>query len=115
MSADDLLGRLSELLGGRHYVLIGQTPVLEPDVLVWAEWFGQEDRIVFQTEFPGGTVSTVFLGLDHQWGKGPPLLFETMVFRDGEACECCRCSTWMEAEAQHQRVLAEVTEKKYAE
>lgn len=25
-------------------------------------------------------VSTVFLGLDHQYGEGPPLVFETMVF-----------------------------------
>jgi len=27
-------------------------------------------------------VSTVFLGLDHNWGDGPPLIFETMVFGD---------------------------------
>lgn len=25
-------------------------------------------------------VSTVFLGLDHQYGSGPPLVFETMIF-----------------------------------
>lgn len=25
-------------------------------------------------------VSTVWLGMDHGWGQGPPLIFETMVF-----------------------------------
>lgn len=25
-------------------------------------------------------VSTVWLGIDHGWGEGPPLIFETMVF-----------------------------------
>jgi hypothetical protein len=91
-----------------HYILIGQSVVLEPDLLTWCEWFETADRIVFQTEIPGGIVSTVFLGLDHQWGKGPPLLFETMVFRDGEAGDCYRCSTWLEAEAQHAEVLQKV-------
>lgn len=25
-------------------------------------------------------VSTVFLGIDHNWGRGPPVLWETMIF-----------------------------------
>lgn len=29
-------------------------------------------------------ISTVWLGLDHQIGDGPPLIFETMIFIDGE-------------------------------
>src|SRR5262245_32150582 len=89
-----------------NYTLIGQTPVLEPDTIKWAEWFHTADRVVAQTEIPGGMISTVFLGLDHQFGNGPPLLFETMVFRDGDGQECYRCSTWIEAEAQHARVAA---------
>src|SRR5215471_17514474 len=34
------------------------------------------------TELPnGGRVSTVFLGLDHNYsGVGPPIVFETMIF-----------------------------------
>lgn len=89
----------------RFYILIGQTPVPEPDIIAWAACFGDEDRVVFQTEFAGGRVSTVFLGLDHQWGIGPPLLFETMVFLDGEPAGRERCSTWLEAEAQHTKIL----------
>jgi hypothetical protein len=25
-------------------------------------------------------ISTVWLGLDHRWGEGPPVIFETMIF-----------------------------------
>jgi hypothetical protein len=33
------------------------------------------------TELPGGVeVSTVWLGLDHNFGAGPPLIYESMVF-----------------------------------
>lgn len=35
------------------YILIGQTPVLEPDLLTWAEWFETADRIVAKTEVGG--------------------------------------------------------------
>lgn len=36
-----------------------------------------------KTKVDGYEVSTVFLGLDHQHGDGPPLLWETMIFGDG--------------------------------
>lgn len=53
--------------------------------LAWARDFGDVDkRIVAQTRlWNGAFVSTVFLGLDHQYGDGPPLIFETMVFDIG--------------------------------
>ena len=95
----------------RLYILVGQTPVPEPNWLKWAEWFGAADRIVFQTEIPGGVISTVFLGLDHQYGKGPPLLFETMAFIDGEAAECRRTSTWLEAEAKHHEMVGQAVKR----
>ena len=54
-------------------------------------------------------VSTVFLGVDHQFYGGPPLLFETMIFSHHdprhEADESTwRYTTWEEAEAGHRRV-----------
>jgi hypothetical protein len=52
------------------------------------------------------TVSTAFLGLDHQWGTGPPLLFETMVFSGGSGGIHCRYSTWADAEVQHGKIVA---------
>ena len=80
------------------------------DVLEWAGWFEKHDRRVARTEISGLMVSTVFLGSDHQFGDGPPLLFETLTFGgDEEICE--RCSTWAEAEAQHERVCQAVRDK----
>lgn len=90
----------------QNYILVGQTPVPEPDLLKWAAWFHNADRIVAQTEVPGGLVSTVFLGTDHRFfGNGPPLLFETMVFLDAESADQYRCCTWREAEEQHAKIV----------
>ena len=93
----------------RYYVLIGQTPVPEGDALKWAAWFETADRIVKQEHVGVYFVSTVFLGVDHNWFEGPALLFETMVFADGDShgLHCERCAIWMEAEAQHERIAAE--------
>lgn len=57
-------------------------PVREPDVIRWAKRFESGERRVALAELPGGVrVSTVFLGIDHNFsGGGPPLLYETMVF-----------------------------------
>ena len=45
-------------------------------------------------------VSTVWLGLDHAHGDGPPILFETMVFGEGSWVDqdCQRYSTLLEAQ-----------------
>lgn len=93
-----------------HYILQGQFVVEEPDILKWAEWFGTADRTVGRSEIQGVTVSTVFLGLDHQWGPdGPALLFETMVF-GGDFSDCqARYTTWEEAERGHALAVQLVT------
>lgn len=53
----------------------------EPDLLTWARWFEKADRRIAQDFLPNGVrVSTVFLGLNHSFRSGPPLLFETMIF-----------------------------------
>lgn len=59
-----------------------QTPVPVDDVMEWANSMEDEDRIVAFTELPNeAQVSTVFLGLDHNFTlEGPPILWETMVF-----------------------------------
>lgn len=87
------------------YILDGKTP--KPATLMeWAEWMETADRHVAVAEIGGVTVSTVFLGLDHQFGDGPPLLFETMIFDGIEDRYQGRCSTWEEAEAQHEQACA---------
>ena len=97
-------------MNGR-YVLIGQTAVPCDDLLEWASAFELSDRRVLLTHLPWCTVSTVFLGLDHSFGFGPPLLFESMAFpHDASAlgleCDCRRCPTWLEAEAMHKAMVA---------
>ena len=98
------------------YVLIGQTPVPEPDLMKWARWCETNERHVNRTQVGPYDVSTVFLGLDHNWShKGPPLLFQTMVFESREhgrdSIEQDRCSTWNEAEEMHARMVQRIQEK----
>ena len=48
----------------------------------WVKWVkNPENRIIKHDECDKILVSTVFLGIDHNWsGKGEPVLFETMIF-----------------------------------
>lgn len=56
------------------------------------------------------TVSTVWLGIDHNFsGDGPPLIFETMVFGGGNDGAQYRYATEAEALAGHARVVAELS------
>jgi hypothetical protein len=59
-------------------------------------------------------VSTVWLGLNHNYGDGPPLIFETMVFPTGSYSEeyCQRYSTKEQAKEGHDRVVADLREGK---
>src|SRR5580692_3419733 len=94
-----------------EYIHIVQTPVPCDDLLICGRWSEdrRNDRIVKQEAVLGICwVSTVFLGLDHNFfGDGPPILFETMAFWAGEhGEEQDRCSTWLEAERMHRRMVA---------
>ena len=91
-----------------HYILREKIPVLVPDILEWAELFGISDNRIARTFLDGDIeISTVFLGMDHQWiPKGPPLVFETMIFNGVHDGEQWRYSTWDEAEAGHAAAVA---------
>ena len=43
--------------------------------------FHYESRFDLKTEVDGYIVSTVDLGIDHSFGDGPPLYYETMIFK----------------------------------
>lgn len=43
--------------------------------------FNWETRFDLKTEIGDYIVSTVDLGLDHSFGDGPPLYYETMIFK----------------------------------
>jgi hypothetical protein len=89
------------------YILDERHAVIPADLLTWARWFETADaqRVVAQEMLGAVKVSTVFLGLDHQYGMGPPLLFETMVFGGGLDGHQTRYSTWEEAVAGHRAMV----------
>jgi hypothetical protein len=72
-----------------RYILEGKVPVPCEDLLTWARWVEDcKNRIVKQEDVGELWVSTVFLALDHDFLRdGPPLLFETMVFRNSTAAD----------------------------
>lgn len=69
-------------MSGKKFILEHGEPK-EVGLMEWADWFQTANRVVSQDTVGEIMVSTVFLGLDHQWGDGPPLLFETMFFGVG--------------------------------
>lgn len=85
-----------------HYILDGKKPILV-DSMTWAKWFEKvrEGRIVAKTKIGLAEVSTVFLGLDHNWSGSLPHIFETLVFGGKLDGEMDRYSTWDEAETGH--------------
>jgi len=94
----------------KYYILKERQPVEAHDALEWGRWFEKADRRVALTEGDIVSVSTVFLGLDHQFdGNGPPLLFETMIFGGPRDEETHRYGTWEEAEAGHKALVEELT------
>ncbi len=90
-----------------HWILDGHEPV-EATLEEWGKWFegGHNYRKVALTDRGSIRISTVFLGIDHDFGgSGPPILFETMIF-GGEHDEYQeRYTTWDQAEAGHKRAV----------
>jgi hypothetical protein len=66
-----------------HWILDARgIAVPERDPKKWAEWmYAENNRLVARTETCHCTVSTVFLGIDHNFMGKLPVLFETMVFQ----------------------------------
>ena len=90
------------------YILDGHTPVQVFDLMEWARWYQVADRHVDETRIGRIRISTVFLGIDHNWygPNHPPVLYETMVFGGGFLNEeMMRYCTWAEAEAGHKDMV----------
>jgi hypothetical protein len=103
------------------WILNGKVPEPCLDVLRWARWFETAERHVGNDYLAEGDlrISTVFLGLDHNFGLGgPPILFETMVFGEPnlkvlfdralvvrDDLEMWRYATWDQAEAGHRNIV----------
>lgn len=83
---------------------------LAKDIQEWSAAF--KDRRSHQSlitlEHDQVRVSTVFLGLNHNFYGGPPLLYETMVFGGDLDQECRRYHTREEAMKGHEEMVQEV-------
>lgn len=67
-------------------------PIPCDDVVAWAKWYGDANRIVAKTMVQGFTILTIFLGIDQNYiykKEDAPILWETMVFKDGENGRDC--------------------------
>lgn len=98
------------MIGGssiRYYDRDGRSITLHE--MEQLKWSGTDYDRVGLTQVGNLSVSTVWLGMDHRSGDGPPLIFETMVF-DEAAVEWLddqwRYSTLDEARAGHESVVA---------
>ena len=92
-----------------NYILDGKTPVHEPDIIKWGAWMETANRSVdVDVVLDNIAVSTVFLGIDHNMIGAGPILFETMVFYNGDGRDQYRYSTWEEAEEGHKKVVEEL-------
>ena len=94
--------------GFRYYVLDGKNVIGTNDMMRWVKMMEDSksgNRIVQKTNLNRVDVSTVFLGLDHNFGAGPPLLFETMIFGGPNDGYQERYETWEQAEAGHAKAV----------
>lgn len=81
----------------------------------WAKSFDDTTlkRVAYTTTWNGFHISTVWLGLDHQFGLGPPLIFETMVFpKFGfRQLDMARYSTEAQAISGHKAMVSKWSRK----
>jgi hypothetical protein len=86
----------------------------EIPMLVWARLFDGGDRRVAFSKVEDAEVSTVWLGLNHQWQPGgAPLIFETMIFGGKHDGYCRRYSTQDAAEIGHALILSRLLQEKH--
>jgi hypothetical protein len=87
---------------GLHYDRQGRPITFEQ----WARTLEHDRRVAFDA-LPGCEISTVWLGIDHNFGKGPPLIFETMIFGGPDDLDRSqwRYATEEEARAGHVRAV----------
>lgn len=92
-----------------HYIMNEDGSVREGyNLREWAESFEISNRIIQKTKIGKVEVSTVFLGLDHSYGGGPPQLFETMVFGGKLDHETVRYATLEDAKVGHMKMVWQV-------
>jgi len=97
---------------GKHryydfFILVGRRPVWIKKIMHWGLWMQYaRNRILKQTHLPDGVkVSTVFLGLNHNFGNRSPVLFETMIFGGDHDGDQWRYYDYEDAIKGHQNAI----------
>lgn len=106
------------------YILKDKIAYPCPDLEQWTNWMGENpsDRIVAKTRIGELMISTVFLGFDHNFLGGEPMLFETMIFDEGDEGDSTpfegsehgffehmkRDSSWADATVTHRKACESV-------
>ena len=90
----------------RYVLNASGEPIAETNPLKWARWFQTADREVARDGHGNVNVSTVFLGLDHSFGAGPPVLWETMIFGGAHDEYQKRYTSRVDALTGHARAVA---------
>jgi hypothetical protein len=97
-------------MGIGQYIEVDGVPQPCADTVEWAKWWSTANRQVALTEVGRFYVSTVFLGIDHNFGPAAvPILYETMVFFEpGAAVDDYqeRYATRAQALVGHERAVA---------
>ena len=89
------------------YILEDGEPRRVDDHSEWAEWLASADITVAKTKLGDVLISTVFLGVDHNFGfYGNPILFETMIFGGEYDDYQERYTTLEESMYGHERAVA---------
>ncbi len=98
-------------MSGKYILDSNGEPQPCDNLLRWSRWFETADRKIAKTQISEDVeVSTVFLGLNHSFGDGPPLIYETMVFGGEHDGEMNRYSTREESLKGHKEMVRKCEE-----
>lgn len=88
------------------YKLVNKKPVPVRNIEDMDQVFGCKEWRVASNDYHGYWVSTVFLPVDHGFGRSQkPILFETMIFHGSTSIAYKRCSSWDDAIQQHKDMM----------
>lgn len=94
----------------RYYIEQNGGKVIAVSFEEWLDLFRRNDRTVAKTEIGKVLISTVFLGIDHGFGRGRPVLYETMVFggeHDGFQARYCTRESALRGHEETEKMVVE--------
>ncbi len=102
------LKRLQAQFNPILYKLVGKRTVQCKNFGEWCDYWvrarNSRNLGVAFDKIGRAAISTVFLSINHGWGKRP-VLFETMIFHGKLAGKTARYHTWTEAERGHREMV----------